>query len=924
MPETPNTVKKQVYVSKENLQKVLEFLKTQNETLYLRKGAEAASAAKVKNALTLTVGDTDVVFNGSAAKSTAVAAKVHNHTASNISDFDGAVKRVVFGSESTQGTVTAHKHDNLDALNKISDSYISDWNAKIGVKDVAKLEYSNTAMTGVKDVKTAIDVLVKNVQIGTAALADATANVNGLATRLTTAEGNISTAQTDITALKTAVGGADSGLTKKVADLEKANAAGGAVANAIKAAKDAADNAQKTADNAAAAVVTEKGRAEGAEQALQSSIDAINDGATGILKQAKDYADGKDTEIKNTIGTIAEGKTVAGLIADAQRQANKGVADAANEATRAQGVEAGLRADLGNKGDAAAADGSAFARIAQLKTDLGAEVTRAKAAEKEAKDAAVAAQGDVDALEVLVGDAADTKDDATVYGAIAAEKDRAKGIEDGLRKDLGQKTDAATADTAFGKIAKLNADKDTVGSVDYKIDQAINNVNTTTNGLAGRVSTLETKVGNAGDTAAADGSLYARVAKNAADIDAIEADYLKSTDKTELQNAINVEKGRLDTFMADADVSAKAVDTLKEIQEYITKDGEAAATMTQNIADNKAAIATINNETTGILAQAKADAQSKDEALHTTITGEIATAKQGAIDAAASAADTKVSAAKNELQGKINAKADQTALEAEIDRAKKAEAANKAVLDKLDGDINTNGSVKKQIETARATLQANIDAKVAQEAYNTKVAALEAADTALDSRLDALESGDNSVAAQVKVVADALDAHKKAQATKEKQVDDKLAVIQGEANVEGSIKKALADAKAYTDTKESAINGLLGTKDDAATVDTAFGRIAKEAARAKAAEEALGGRIDTADSKIAALEATVDTKTTGLKDKMAAAEKDIDNLQSDMTSAKADIISINTDITNIQNTLKNLVPLTDDELQAMLNQVYAK
>ena len=33
MPETPNTVKKQVYVSKENLQKVLEYLKTQNETL---------------------------------------------------------------------------------------------------------------------------------------------------------------------------------------------------------------------------------------------------------------------------------------------------------------------------------------------------------------------------------------------------------------------------------------------------------------------------------------------------------------------------------------------------------------------------------------------------------------------------------------------------------------------------------------------------------------------------------------------------------------------------------------------------------------------------------------------------------------------------------------------------------------------------
>ena len=915
MPETPNTVKKQVYVSKENLQKVLEFLKTQNETLYLRKGAEAASAAKVKNALTLTVGNTDVVFNGSEAKSAAVAAKVHSHTASNISDFDGAVKKVVFGNQDTQGTVTAHKHDNLDALNKISDSYITDWNNKIGVKDVKKLEYSNTAMTGVADVKTAIDVLVKNVQIGTAALADATANVNGLATRLTTAEGNISTAQTDIAALKTEVGDASSGLVKKVADLQKANEAGGAVANAIQAAKDAADAAQETADNAAAAVVTEKGRAEGEEAKLKASIDAINNGTTGILAEAKKYADGKDTEIKNTIGTVAEGKTVVGLIADAQKQADKGVADAANEATRAQGVEAGLRADLGNKGDAAAADGSAFARIAQVKADLANEVTRAKAAEKEAKDAAVAAQGDVDALEVKVGKADDTADKATVYGAIAAEKARAMAAE---KKAQDQ------ADTNKAAITTLNANKETVGSVDYKINQAITEVNTAAGNLAGRVSTLETKVGSADDAAKADGSLYARVAKNAADIDAIEADYLRAADKTELANAIKTEKDRMDAFMADADVSAQAVDTLKEIQSYITKDGQAAATMTQNIADNKAAIAAINNETTGILAQAKADAAAKDEALHTTITGEIATAKQGAIESAAATTESKVNDAKTALQANIDLKADKTALETEVNRATAAEAANKAVLDKLDGDINTNGSVKKQIETVRATLQANINAKVAQTDYNAKVAELEAADTALDSRLDALESGDNSVAAQVKVVADALDAHKKAQATKEKAVDDKLAVIQGEANVEGSIKKALADAKAYTDTKESAINGLLGTKDDAATVDTAFGRIAKEIARATAAEEVLGGRIDTADSKIAALEATVDTKTTGLKDKMAAAEKDIDNLQADMTAAQGDINGINNNITTIQNTLKNLVPLKDDELMAMLNQVYAK
>ena len=908
MAGTQNTVNEKVYVSKDNLQYVLGLLKAKNEKLYLGKYDEAASAAKVKAGLKITVGDAaEFKFDGSEEKQIAVAAKIHKHVASDITDLKSAVNKIVFGNENNTGIVMAHEHLNLSVLDGISSDKVAAWDAKIGVDDVEKLAYSNDAMTGVANVKKAIDVLVKNIQINSVALSDATANVNGLATRLTQAE-------KDIDALETTVGDASSGLVKDVADLQKANEAGGAVAQAIANAKKAADDAQKTADAAAAAVVTEKGRAEGEEAKLKASIDAINDGTTGILKQAQNYADGKDTEIKNTIGTVAEGKTVVGLIADAQKQADKGVADAAAEATRATGVENALRADLGQKADPAAADGSAFARIAQLKVDLAAEATTARAAEQAALKAGQDAQKDVDALEALVGDAADTADDATVYGAIAAEKARAMAAE---KKAQDQ------ADANKAAIATLNGNDTVEGSVDKKIKDAIANVNTTTDGLAGRVSTLETKVGSDKDTAAADGSLYARVAKNAADIDAIEADYLKATDKTELQNAINVEKGRLDAFMADADVSEKAIDTLKEIQQYITKDGEAAATMTQNIADNKAAIAAINNETTGILAQAKADAAAKDEALHTTITGEIATAKQGAIDAAASDATTKVNDAKTALQTNIDKKADQTALQAEIDRAKGAEQANKAVLDKLDGDVNTDGSVKKQIETVRVALQTNIDTKVAQSEYNAKVADLEAADTALSERIAKFEGdGDGSVAAQVKAVKDDLDAHKAAQAIKEKQVDDKLAVIQGEANVEGSIKKALADAKAYTDTRESAINGLLGTKEDAAAVDTAFGRIAKEIARATAAEEALGDRIDTADGKIAALEATVDTKTTGLKDRMTAAEADIDSLESDMTAAQGDITNINTDITNIQAQLANLIPLTNAELDAMLEEVY--
>ena len=850
-------IEKKKYVDSAALQHLLEKLRDKNAALFLEKTAEAASAAKVKNALTLTVGDTDVAFDGSEAKSAAVAAKVHKHTHADITDFDAAVKKAAFGDE--HATMTAHTHDNKAVLDTVSADRVGKWDAKISVDDVAKIKYENTGMTSVKDVKGALDVLVANVQIAAGQLTETSRNM---------------------------------------------------------------DAVKKVADDAAKAAAAEKTRAEGKEGELKTAIDAINNVNTGILKQAKDYADGKNAAIQaaqdaadaaqadvdalaGKVGEVPADKTVIGLIADAKKAGTDAAAAVETEKGRAEGVEAGLRTDLGEKGDTASAEGSAFARIAQVKADLASEAATARAAEQANAAAAKAAQDDVDALEVKVGKADDTKDKATVYGAIAAEKARAEGKETEIK---------AIADKNKTDIATLNANKETVGSVDYKIDQAIAKVNTAAEGLGGRVSTLETKVGSDKDTAAADGSLYARVAQNVKDIDAIEKDYLKTADKTALQNAIKTEKDRLDAFMADADVSDKAVDTLKEIQSYITKDGQAATEMVNRIGANETAIAAINNETTGILATAKKYAEDQDAAQKETLESAIATAKSDAISTAASDAASKVSNAKTELQGKIDLKADQTALETEVNRATAAEQANANAIATLNGGVNTEGSVAKAVNDVKTALQANIDTKVAQEAYNTKVAALEAADTKLSERIAKFEGdGEGSVAAQVKAVADDLDAHKKAQVTKEKAVDGKLAVIQGEANVEGSIKKALADAKAYADAEDKKIEDLLGTKKDAAAVDTAFGRIAKEAARATAAEGALDGRLDTAEGKITALETTVGNAQSGLV-------KDVADLKS--INADTRLTAAETSITNLEAWVAAHGTITNDELDAMLDKVY--
>ena len=56
--------------------------------------------------------------------------------------------------------------------------------------------------------------------------------------------------------------------------------------------------------------------------------------------------------------------------------------------------------------------------------------------------------------------------------------------------------------------------------------------------------------------------------------------------ESDLNTAINTEKSRIDAFLAAADTGDKAIDTLKEIQNYIDTHGGAAAEMTTNISKN--------------------------------------------------------------------------------------------------------------------------------------------------------------------------------------------------------------------------------------------------------------------------------------------------------------------------------------------------
>lgn len=193
-----------------------------------------------------------------------------------------------------------------------------------------------------------------------------------------------------------------------------------------------------------------------------------------------------------------------------------------------------------------------------------------------AKKAGTDAQADVDALELKVGT---VKEGETVVGLIGKAQsaaDTAQSEVDALEGLVGVIPESSTAETIVAYI-----DEKTTG---IATDEALN-------ALTQRVGTAESA------------------------IDVIEADYLKSADKTELQGNIDAEAAKITTLIgSDAGKSVRAIaneemvaqlipevakeslDTLAEIAAWIQEHPEDASAMNQAIADIKALVGTIPEE----------------------------------------------------------------------------------------------------------------------------------------------------------------------------------------------------------------------------------------------------------------------------------------------------------------------------------------
>ena len=206
------------------------------------------------------------------------------------------------------------------------------------------------------------------------------------------------------------------------------------------------------------------------------------------------------------------------------------------------------------------------------------------------------------------------------------------------------------------------------------------------------VDGLKTAIGNATDDPNEEGSIYARIAKNKADIAVL--------------NGSSTEEGsvayQIAQILNDADPSD--IDTLEEIADWIANHPDALTMRNElntvkdqldGIGSDKGSVKALIDAVSDYLGTLPEDATEETVVAHFTALIE-------ALDAA------KVST------GVFEAHTGNTDVHIQ-DGERAAWTSAKTIADKLDGDVNTEGSVKKQLAALRNDLEASIDDKVAKE-----------------------------------------------------------------------------------------------------------------------------------------------------------------------------------------------------------------
>ena len=429
----------------------------------------------------------------------------------------------------------------------------------------------------------------------------------------------------------------------------------------------------------------------------------LGEADAAALKSAKDYADG-----------LASNYDVAGAAAGALAEAK----------SYADGKDAAIQA-----AQKAADDAAAAASVADGK--------------------AVAAQGEVDALETYVGVIPEGATATSIVGYI---QEKTSGIaSEGAMNELSNRVGAVEGDVATIKGDYLKAaDKTALEGMISDVSGAVAAEQSRAEGIEGGLRT---------------------------DVNTILGDYLKAADKTELQGNIDTVAGAIERLTNG--VSADEIDGVNDLIAYVKDHGPEVLGMKEDISDNADAIAgvvgrmdTAEGNISGLEGSVatKAEKTYVDEqvlalqgvdsgladriaAVEGRFTGEgsveglIAAAKQEAIDAAASAADSKdevILAAAKKYADDEDAKIESRVGALETASGTHALASDLTALDGrvgvVEGKVSTLEGKMTAVEALAAANKAAHEANAAAIALKASQADLEA----VSGRVTTLETWHNN------------------------------------------------------------------------------------------------------------------------------------------------------------------------------------
>ena len=594
----------------------------------------------------------------------------------------------------------------------------------------------------------------------------------------------------------------------------------------------------------------------------EAPFDAAGAAATAE-QNAKDYVDGK-------IATVNEEVAKKALATDLQAEVTRST----EEDTRLAGLIDGVDAKaVKNAEDIAAINNAETGILKQAKDHTNTEVAKV--------------QGEVDALETLVGTLPEGTTAATVVEYVNV-------------KTAGIATDAALEELQ-GQL----------------------------NGVQGEVATIKGDYLKAADKTELQGNIDTLAQTHATDKAALEAsikgitdDYLKASDKEELQ-------GNIDGVSAVANAAVKQSDYDTKVAALEAEDARIAGLVEAEATKAREEEGKLNTRLEEVEAFFKlAEGEQLDAALDTlkelqdVINGEGAVADQMLLDIAANkkaiedhvATDHDFAGAdaalKSELEGKINAKADTTVVEGIDGRLQTAE-----------GKITTVEGKVTTLEGQMTTVQGAVATKVEQEAYNTKVAALEEADANQVERIATLEAkfgdGENSVS---DMIADGV-----ADAVAQAEAKDAQVLVDAKAYADqevGKDRERLDALEAIDHDHANKAELDLIASGDKAKWDEAY---AKRHEHANAAELAkvVDGDVSkwnaaeqNAKDYAKGLDDATNTKVDGVDARLTEAEGTLaDKADTSVVTALSEKVTTNeTNIASLQTAINSFTPITAEEV----------